>query len=165
MNRNALGLLHRPEGTLQVTYFGQPMYLYAFDLGAGQPGGQVNGNNNIDANVNGVWYSVARDGRSNAGAVPVLTETAAAQTILAASAVSTGGTTATLYTFSLDNAATSDCNANCARAWPPRSWERSNARMAVSRSPTPDTRSTCSLRRSIRRRPATARTPSGARSR
>ncbi len=119
VNRNALGLLHRPEGTLQVTYFGQPMYLYAFDLGAGQPGGQVNGNNNIDANVNGVWYSVAPDGRSNAGAVPVLTETAAAQTILAASAVSSGGTTATLYTFSLDNAATSDCNANCARAWPP----------------------------------------------
>ena len=105
VNRNALGLLHRPEGTLQVTYFGQPMYLYAFDLGAGQPGGQVNGNNNIDANVNGVWYSVAPDGRSNAGAVPVLTETAAAQTILAASAVSSGGTTATLYTFSLDNAA------------------------------------------------------------
>jgi predicted lipoprotein with Yx(FWY)xxD motif len=119
VNRNALGLLHRPEGTLQVTYFGEPIYLYAFDLGAGQPGGQVNGNDNIDSNAKGVWYTLASDGMSNAGPVPVEAETAGAKSLVAASAVSSGGTTATLYAFSIDTATAAQCTGACARAWPP----------------------------------------------
>jgi predicted lipoprotein with Yx(FWY)xxD motif len=118
VDRDAIGLLRRPEGTLQVTFFGEPIYLYAFDLGAGQPGGQVNGNDNIDPNAKGVWYSLASNGMSNAGAVPVESETAGAQSLVAASAVSSGGTTATLYTFSLDTTG-AECSGTCARFWPP----------------------------------------------
>jgi predicted lipoprotein with Yx(FWY)xxD motif len=45
----SFGLLKRPDGTLQVTYNGMPVYRYAGDSGPGQSNGQ---------GIGGVWFAV-----------------------------------------------------------------------------------------------------------
>jgi predicted lipoprotein with Yx(FWY)xxD motif len=119
VNGAAFGVLNRGDGTLQVTYNDKPLYLFAFDLGAGQPSGQTNGENFVDPPADGVWDTVSPSGLPNPGAITVETETPGAQTILATPASSSGGTTATIYSFSADTATTSNCVGPCATFWPP----------------------------------------------
>jgi predicted lipoprotein with Yx(FWY)xxD motif len=120
VNSTGLGLLRRSNGSLQVTYFGKPLYLFAFDLGAGAPSGQTNGNNLIDAFDKGVWDTLSAEGRPVPGAITVGTETSGSQTLLATPATVGGlGTTATIYAFTSDTATSSNCTETCARFWPP----------------------------------------------
>jgi predicted lipoprotein with Yx(FWY)xxD motif len=119
VDAHALGVITRPEGTTQVTYFGHPLYLFSFDLGAGQPSGQTNGNNYIDPAANGIWNTRAASGLTAPGATQVESETTTMGPLLAANATVGGGTTATLYTFTADTATSSACSGRCARFWPP----------------------------------------------
>lgn len=48
-----LGTLTRPDGTLQVTYSGMPLYRFRSDMGEGDTRGQ---------SVQGVWFVVGIDG-------------------------------------------------------------------------------------------------------
>lgn len=48
-----LGTLTRPDGTLQVTYSGMPLYRFRSDMGEGDTRGQT---------VQGVWFVVGIDG-------------------------------------------------------------------------------------------------------
>jgi len=54
-----LGTLTRDDGTLQVTYAGWPLYLFAADAAPGDVNGQ---------GVNDVWFVVAPDGMMITGA-------------------------------------------------------------------------------------------------
>jgi predicted lipoprotein with Yx(FWY)xxD motif len=53
VNPALLGTLTRPDGTLQVTYGGMPLYRFRSDLGEGDTRGQ---------GVQGVWFVVGVDG-------------------------------------------------------------------------------------------------------
>jgi predicted lipoprotein with Yx(FWY)xxD motif len=50
-----LGTTTRPEGTVQVTYAGKPLYYFAMDKAAGDTNGQ---------GVNDVWFLVNADGEA-----------------------------------------------------------------------------------------------------
>jgi predicted lipoprotein with Yx(FWY)xxD motif len=50
-----LGTLVRPDGTVQVTYAGMPLYRFRSDMAAGDTRGQT---------VQGVWFVVALDGEA-----------------------------------------------------------------------------------------------------
>ena len=52
----ALGTIRRPDGTVQATYDGHPLYTYIGDSGPGQASG-----NNLDLN-GGLWYEVRVSG-------------------------------------------------------------------------------------------------------
>lgn len=121
VNKSGLGVLTRPDGTLQVTYFGKPVYMFAFDLAAGTPSGTSNGDNFIDPPALGVWDTLAPTGVPVTGPITVTTETAGSSTILAAvgNPFPGGASTATLYSFSKDSATTSACTGPCANAWAP----------------------------------------------
>ncbi len=60
-----LGTLTRDDGTLQVTYAGWPLYLFAADAAPGEVNGQ---------GVNAVWFVVAPDGMMIAGDADELSE-------------------------------------------------------------------------------------------
>ncbi len=117
--RSALGVLRRGDGTLQVTYNHRPLYLFAFDLGAGAPSGLTNGENFVDPLAFGVWDTISSSGLPNPGAITVGTESTSGGSVLATPAPALGGTTATIYSFSADTAATSNCKGMCALIWPP----------------------------------------------
>lgn len=121
VDRSGLGLLTRPDGTLQVTYFGKPLYMFAFDLAAGSPSSTLNGDNFIDPPAFGVWDTLAPTGLPVTGPITVASETAGSSTVLAAvgNPFPGGAASATLYSFSQDTATTSACTGACANAWPP----------------------------------------------
>ena len=56
-----LSLLERREGTLQVTYYGHPLYIYASD----QRPGEANGND--ISQFGGKWYALRPDGQEPKG--------------------------------------------------------------------------------------------------
>jgi predicted lipoprotein with Yx(FWY)xxD motif len=115
-----LGTLRRPDATLQVTYFGKPLYLFAFDPGAGAPSGLTNGEDLVDSFAFGVWYTVAPSGTPDPGTATVASESSPLGTILGFN--SPNPTTPgpfTLYAFSADTQTSSVCNGACAIAWPP----------------------------------------------
>jgi predicted lipoprotein with Yx(FWY)xxD motif len=118
---SGLGVLHRPDGTLQATYFGKPVYMFAFDLAAGSPSSTSNGDNFIDPPALGVWDTLGPSGVPVTGPITVTTETVGGSTILAAvgNPFPGGAATATLYSFSNDTGTSSACNGACADAWPP----------------------------------------------
>jgi predicted lipoprotein with Yx(FWY)xxD motif len=118
VSQRALGMLRRPDGTLQVTYHGLPVYMFSFDLGAGAPPGLVNGQYLIDAAANGVWYTVTPRGTPNPGTTTVGSEHSGGANILAITAGLTHAT-ATLYAFSIDTRTMSKCTGACAKFWPP----------------------------------------------
>ena len=117
---DGLGTLRRPDDTLQVTYFGQPLYLFAFDLTPGAASGLTNGEYFVDQFNHGVWYLVAPSGVANPGAAPVASEPSSFGTILAINPPAPGaGRPFAVYAFSPDTATASACTDACARAWPP----------------------------------------------
>lgn len=56
-----LGTLTRPDGTVQVTYNGWPLYTFSQDMAAGDTNGQ---------GVKSVWFAVNPDGMQVSGAMP-----------------------------------------------------------------------------------------------
>jgi len=110
--------VRRPDGSLQVSYRGRPLYHFAFDLGAGAASGLTNGEYLIDAAASGVWYTVLPQGTPDPGTTTVGSESAASATILAITAGFTHAT-ATLYAFSADTTTASKCTGACAIFWPP----------------------------------------------
>ncbi|HEV2378108.1 MAG TPA: hypothetical protein VGS19_38830 [Streptosporangiaceae bacterium] len=118
LSRHGLGAFRRPDGTWQVTYRRHPLYFFALDLGAGAPAGLTNGQGFIDADSDGIWYTVLPQGTPDTGTATTGSETAGRATILSV----TGGltkTTATLYAYSLDTPTASNCSTACAINWPP----------------------------------------------
>jgi predicted lipoprotein with Yx(FWY)xxD motif len=118
VSQRAIGTLRRPDGTFQVTYHGHPVYMFAFDMGAGAAPGLTNGEYLIDAAAFGVWYAVTPRGTPDPGTTTVGSEHSGSATILAITAGLTH-TTATLYAFSIDTRTMSKCTGLCARFWPP----------------------------------------------
>src|SRR5215472_10820835 len=89
VSQAALGTVRRPDGSMQVSYHGHPLYWFAFDLGAGAPAGLTNGEYFIDPPAKGVWYTTLPQG------------------------------TPTLYAFTADTPTASKCTGTCAIIWPP----------------------------------------------
>ena len=119
---DGLGTLRRPDGTLQVTYFGVPVYRFAFDSPPGAPSGLTNGEYFIDPLAFGVWYLLGPSGVASPGPAQIGTEASTLGTmgrILSISPASNTGQAYTLYAFSADTATTSACNELCARVWMP----------------------------------------------
>lgn len=115
-----IGTLQRPDGTLQVTYFGHPVYLFAFDLAAGAPSGLTNGEYLVDQFQHGVWYLIAPSGMADPGPVSIASMTSSFGTILAVNPPSPYSYRPfAVYAFSADTATASNCTGSCARFWPP----------------------------------------------
>jgi predicted lipoprotein with Yx(FWY)xxD motif len=120
VRRNGLGILHRPDGTLQVTYFGHPVYYFAFDLGPGAPSGLTNGEYYVDQFSHGVWWLLNPDGSALPGPVSVTSMSSPKGTVLAVNPPSPFASRPfAMYTFSADSPAMSACTGACARYWPP----------------------------------------------
>lgn len=122
VSQRGLGVLRRPDGTKQVTYFGRPLYLFAFDLASGSPATTEGGDNFIDPPAFGVWDTLSPAGTPVTGPITLTTETVGGQTVLGVEGntdVAGGAATATLFSFSADTATTSACTGQCATAWPP----------------------------------------------
>jgi predicted lipoprotein with Yx(FWY)xxD motif len=56
-----LGTVERPDGSLQVTFDGMPLYTYAGDSGPGQANGQ---------GIGGVWFAVTTSAASSSNTGP-----------------------------------------------------------------------------------------------
>ncbi|MBI4311389.1 MAG: hypothetical protein HY681_06370 [Chloroflexi bacterium] len=100
-----LGVITRPDGGMQVTYNGWPLYYYFRDTGPGNIQGQ---------DVGKVWYVVSQFGG------PV--QTSAMLNIATANTygkmlVDVSGRA--LYLFTRDERNKSNCTGNCALTWPP----------------------------------------------
>jgi predicted lipoprotein with Yx(FWY)xxD motif len=118
-SRRLIGTIRRSDGTRQVTYRGQPVYFFALDLGAGAPAGLTIGEHVEDpAPVAGIWYTVLPNGRPEPGIAAIQSEPSGGSNILA-DAGAGRGVISTLYAFSADTPATSNCTGRCARLWPP----------------------------------------------
>jgi predicted lipoprotein with Yx(FWY)xxD motif len=118
VSQRLIGTLRRPDGSLQVTYRGHPVYRFSFDLGFLAPAGLTRGEYLIDPAASGVWYTVTPRGTPNPGTTTVGSEPSGSATILAITAGLTHAT-ATLYAFSIDTASVSMCTGTCAKFWPP----------------------------------------------
>lgn len=115
-----LGTLRRPDGTFQVTYFGVPLYRFAFDSAPGAPSGLTNGEYFIDPLAFGVWYLMGPSGVASPGSAQIGTEASSTLgTILSIAPATDNGQAYTLYAFTADTATTSACNGACARFWMP----------------------------------------------
>lgn len=119
VQRNGIGTVRRPDGSLQVSFHGHPVYFFAFDLGAGAAPGLTNGEYLVDAAADGVWYNLLPQGTPEPGTTTVGSEIESAQMILSIGPVGFTKATATLYAFSADSATASKCTGTCARFWPP----------------------------------------------
>lgn len=107
-----LGTLQRPDGTLQVTYFGVPLYMFAFDLSPGAKSGLTNGEDVVDQPNAGIWYLVSPRGAAIPAPATVTTVSTPLGTVLAWDKYP-------LYAFSGDTATSSACTGACARVWVP----------------------------------------------
>lgn len=119
-----IGFIRRPDGTFQVTYFGRPVYLFAFDLGAGAASGLTTGADLIDPQAFGVWHLLSPAGAAAAGGATIGSETVAGLGQIAATPGSAFDTASfpspfTVYTFTRDSHRASACLGACARTWVP----------------------------------------------
>ena len=105
LNADRVGTVTRDDGSTQVTYNGWPLYYFARDGGPGDTGGQE---------VGRIWYVVSSHGAAIHTVAPLnLAEDSEFGAILA------DRSGRTLYLFDRDVANVSNCNGNCALAWPP----------------------------------------------
>jgi predicted lipoprotein with Yx(FWY)xxD motif len=120
VNRRALGLVRASDGTRQVTYDGHPLYLFAFDLGAGAPSGLTGGEYLVDQHAHGVWWLLSPDGRPNPGPLTITSGTLKGVRALEVNPPSPFASRPfAVYSFSRDSAHMSACLGACARYWPP----------------------------------------------
>jgi predicted lipoprotein with Yx(FWY)xxD motif len=120
VNRDGLGIVTRPDGTRQVTYFGHPVYLFFGDLGAGAPSGLTNGEYLVDQFAHGVWYLLGPSGIPDPGPLSIASMTSGPGTVLAVNPPSPFASRPfAVYAFSADTATASACTGSCARFWPP----------------------------------------------
>jgi len=119
VNRGLFGSVRRHDGNLQVTYAGHPLYFFALDLGVTATNGETNGEHILDpAPVDGVWYTVLPDGMPEPGSATIQSEMIGGTNILS-DLGAVNGVDATLYAFTRDTPAMSNCNTLCAMIWPP----------------------------------------------
>lgn len=97
---SAIGSITRPDGSMQTTYRGWPLYTFAGDKKAGQTNGEGFRGTWFVASV--PFYTVMTGDSSKAGGNYL---------------VSAGGKT--LYYFKKDSPGKSVCNGGCAKLWPP----------------------------------------------
>jgi predicted lipoprotein with Yx(FWY)xxD motif len=122
VDAHLLGAIRLPDGTFQLTYAGRPLYLFAFDLGAGAPSGLTNGEYLVDQHAHGVWYTIDPSGQFDPGTAPItsMTDTSASTDVLGMDPPSQFASKPfALYSFSADTTTTSNCTGTCARYWPP----------------------------------------------
>jgi predicted lipoprotein with Yx(FWY)xxD motif len=105
VNAGLLGTTTRTDGTTQVTYNGWPLYYWFRDTGPGDVRGQW---------VGKTWFALNADGTFNAKHV---TYVGKASSPLGDVLVGPNGMT--LYMFDVDKNGSSNCNGECAIAWPP----------------------------------------------
>lgn len=94
-----LGTISRDDGSLQVTFNNQPLYLYSEDQAPGDTNGQGVGN---------VWF-----------VVPVSTPVVLSAESTELGPILTGPNKFTLYTFDADQPGVSNCIDQCRENWPP----------------------------------------------
>ena len=117
VNQDELDILTRPDGTRQVTYFGHPVYLFAFDLAAGAPSGLTNGEYLVDQFQHGVWWLLSLYGVADPGLLSIASMPSAEGTVPAVNPPSPFAFRPfAVYAFS---ATASACTSTCARFWPP----------------------------------------------
>lgn len=120
VQQTGLGILHRPDGTNQVTYFGHPVYYYAPDLAAGAASGETNGEYYVDQFAHGVWWLLNPDGSVLPGPVSIASMPSSKGTVLAVNPpAASAGRPFAVYAFSADSPGASACTGTCARFWPP----------------------------------------------
>jgi predicted lipoprotein with Yx(FWY)xxD motif len=120
VNQDALDILQRPDGTRQVTYFGHPVYLFAFDLAAGAPSGLTGGEYLVDQFQHGVWWLLSPAGVADPGPLSIASMPSAQGMVLAVDPPSPFAFRPfAVYAFSADSATASACTGTCARFWPP----------------------------------------------
>ncbi len=107
-----LGTTRRPDGSMQVTYAGQPLYVYYLDLAAGAKSGLTNGQDNVDAFNQGTWYLVSPAGLARPSTATIGSTSPPLGTVLTYESNP-------IYAFSADGAGASACTGFCARIWTP----------------------------------------------
>jgi len=114
-----LGDVRRPDGTLQVTYAGWPVYLYYGDLAPSAPPSGTTGQYLLDYMARGVWWQVAPQGGPQPGEAALTTSELGSTTYVAATSPSVPPSgPAVVYTFTPTRAG-GTCTGACAKAWPP----------------------------------------------
>lgn len=124
VNPDLLGVIERPDGTLQVTYAGNALYIFTFDNGTGAPAGLTLGNNFADAPALGVWYSLSPNGADDPGTVAVTSEPGPSGSMVLAMVNGFPPPPAppaavTLYAFSPGSARADPGAGTCPQLWPP----------------------------------------------
>jgi predicted lipoprotein with Yx(FWY)xxD motif len=113
-----VGEIRRPDGTVQVTYGGWPVYQFFADLAPGAAPGETNGEYFLDDLADGVWYTISPDGLPQPGQATLTVETDGLLAV-SSSAFPPLNPVATVYTLSADTNGTSTCLGLCAKFWPP----------------------------------------------
>ena len=104
-NAGRLATIARADGTLQVTYNGWPLYYWQNDAAQGDTLGQARG---------GVWFLVSPSG----GSVHTVAQIKLSNDPTFGSII-TDESGRVLYLWMRDERNDSNCNGNCALAWPP----------------------------------------------
>ncbi|MCW2915055.1 MAG: hypothetical protein JWN52_3123 [Actinomycetia bacterium] len=127
-----LGTLARPDGTVQLTLSGWPLYRYAKDANPGDTNGQ---------GVGGTWFVSSPTGKKAAAAAPAAAPTTAAPSAATGKVllrvvnnaklgkIVVDGSGRVLYRFDKDipkpaGKAISNCLGACAVTWPPVLWTK-----------------------------------------
>jgi predicted lipoprotein with Yx(FWY)xxD motif len=113
IDASKVGTIEREDGSIQVTYAGQPLYDYVGDAAAAEANG-----NDIDA-FGGEWNVIRPNGEAVVGS-----KKGASGVVFGAKGFEVGlilydGSGHTLYTFDKDKGTRSTCYGACAKAWPP----------------------------------------------